>query len=52
MKRIEAVFKLDKTTLNELKARAGARAVDLGGSSVYQGGQSVKLSTKPLFSKE
>ena len=26
--------------------RAGSRAIDLGGLSVYQGGQSLKLSTK------
>ena len=31
--------------------RAGARAVDLGGPSVYQGGQSLKLITKASFQK-
>ena len=32
-------------------ARAGAKAVDLGGPSVYQGGQSFKLSTKAAVFK-
>ena len=31
--------------------RAGGRAVDLGGPSVYQGGQSLKLSTETAVFK-
>ena len=34
-----------------LADRAGARAVDLRGPSVYQGGQSLKLSTKATVFK-
>ena len=35
----------------KLADRAGARAVDLRGPSVYQGGQSLKLSTKATVFK-
>ena len=39
--------------LTNSQLRAGARAVDLGGLSVYQGGQSLNLGTKAaVFKRE
>ena len=35
-----------------IAARTGGRAVDLGGPSVYQGGQNLKLSTKAAVFKK
>ena len=51
---VEITFKFHvNLQLGLLYIRAGARAVDLGGPSVYQGGQSLNLSTKAvLFKRE
>ena len=42
---------LQQSCLNYLRYRACGRAVDLGGASVYRGGQSLILSTKAAVIK-
>ena len=41
-----------KDFVQNILLRAGARAVDLGGPSVYQRGQCLKLSTKAIAFKK
>ena len=47
-----AGFKTNREPLYYNVSRAGGRAVDLGGLSVYQGGQSLKLSAKVAVFKK
>ena len=51
LKKYEMMEELFQFCTAILAYRAGARAVDLGGPSIYQGCQSLKLSTKAAFFK-